>query len=388
MRIFVLGVGGAGSLLAQLLVRQGHTVWCGDRDVERAKRFLGKQSQIPVENVNARNLWAIVRAARGCHLLVNASPAVFNEVVLRAALRLRVHYLDLNSRLTRNPFKAEQLRFHRRFVAKNRAAVINTGVAPGLTNLLIKRSAELLDSVEAVHLRLYESTESEDPVSTWSADVAFDQAVSRPRLYRDRRFHFSKRFSERELFRFPPPIGEVPVYLAAQDEVGTLPHFLPMREMDAKIGGRDIEQLRRWHRQGKLSRSRGMVGKRFPKTPTPRMVARLIRRGALENARFAAAVLVRGTRKEQPLLVRWDATFPTLYQLRLRGMHATPISYATAQLVALFVKHFPRDEAGVFPPEALPKEVRRAILAEARSRDIHIRLKITRLKRNDDEEEL
>jgi Saccharopine dehydrogenase NADP binding domain len=386
MRIFVLGVGGAGSLLAQLLARQGHTVWCGDRDVERARRFLGKKSQLRVETVNARNLWSIVRAAKSCHLLVNASPAVFNEVVLRAALRLRVHYLDLNSRLTRNPFKAEQLRFHKRFVAKNRAAVINVGVAPGLTNLLVKRGAEMLDAIKSVHIRLYESTESEDPVSTWSADVAFDQAVSHPRLYRDGRFRLGKRFSERELFRFPPPIGEVPVYLAAQDEIGTLPHFLPMREMEAKIGGRDIEQLRRWHRQGKLSRSRGMVLKRFPKTPTPRMVARLIRQGALENARLAAAVLIRGTKNEEPLQIRWDADFPTLYKLRARGLLGTPISYATAHLAALFVKQFPRDLAGVYPPEALPAETRRAILTQAKSRDIHITMKITRLKRNDEEE--
>ena len=48
MRIFVLGVGGAGSLLAQLLVRQGHTVWCGDRDPDRARKFLGKKSAIEV----------------------------------------------------------------------------------------------------------------------------------------------------------------------------------------------------------------------------------------------------------------------------------------------------------------------------------------------------
>ncbi|MGB9336449.1 MAG: saccharopine dehydrogenase NADP-binding domain-containing protein, partial [Candidatus Acidiferrales bacterium] len=134
MRIFVLGVGGTGSLLAKLLVRQGHTVWCGDRDVERARRFLGKKSEIEIFEVNARNIWSIIRAGRGCHLLVNASPAVFNEIILRAALRLRAHYLDLNSRLTRNHFKAEQLRYHKRFVAKNRIAVINAGVAPGLTN--------------------------------------------------------------------------------------------------------------------------------------------------------------------------------------------------------------------------------------------------------------
>jgi hypothetical protein len=386
MRIFVLGVGGTGSLLAHLLVRQGHIVSCGDRDIERAQKFLGKKSRIPIHKVNARNLWAIVRAARGCHLLVNASPAIFNEVVLRAALRLRTHYLDLNSRLTRDPFKAEQLRFHERFVAKNRTALINAGVAPGLTNLLVKRSAEMLDTVETVHLRLYESTQSEDPVSTWSAEVAFDAAVSHPRVYRGGRFRLARRFSEREIFRFPLPIGEIPVYLAAQDEVATLPRYVPMKEMDVKIGGHDIERLRRWLRQGKLSRSRGMTRKHFPKTPTPRMVARLIRRGILENARFAAAVLVRGLKREQPLLIRWDASVPTLYQLRLRGLLATPISYATAHLAALFIKHFPRDLPGVCPPEVLPTEVRHAILADAKKRDIRITLKVTRLKKSEEDE--
>ncbi len=394
MRIFVLGAGAAGSLLAQLLARQGHRVTCGDKDLERARRFLGKKSPIPVRQVNARNLWGIVRAARGCHLLVNALPPVLNEMVLRAALRLRAHYLDMSSYLHRNPFKAEQLRFDRRFQLKRRLAMINAGVSPGLTNLLTRRAAEILDAapagrgaVEAVHIRLYESTESADPISMWSAEESFDEAVMRPRIYRNGRHRLAKRFSERERFRFPAPIGETSVVLATQDEVGTLPRFLPMREMDAKIGGNEIDRLRRWYRQGKLSRSRGLVAKRFPKTPTPRQVARLIRRGVLQNARFAAAVLVRGVKNDQPMLVRWDASFPTLYQIRLRGMLTSPISYATAHMAALFVKHFPRELTGVYPPEALPAETRQAILADARSRDFLITLKVTRLKKTADEEE-
>src|SRR6267142_165103 len=67
MRIFVLGAGATGSLLAQLLERQGHTVWCGDRDLQRAHHFLGKSSSIAITDVNARNLHGIVRAARGSH---------------------------------------------------------------------------------------------------------------------------------------------------------------------------------------------------------------------------------------------------------------------------------------------------------------------------------
>src|ERR1700740_3609646 len=253
MRIFVLGAGATGSLLAQLLERQGHTVWCGDRDPERARRFLGKRSTIAVTEVNARNLRGIAKVAKGCQLIVNASASVFNEIVLRAALRLRAHYLDLSAHLTRNPFKAEQFRYTKRFEEKNRTALINAGVAPGLTNLLVKRAADMLNEVESVHIRLYESSESEDPISQWSPEVSFDEAVSHPRIYRDGKFLLGKRFSEVEKFHFMEPIGTGHVVLAAQDEVATLPHFISMRELDVKIGGDEIDRVRRGVKHGEYS---------------------------------------------------------------------------------------------------------------------------------------
>jgi hypothetical protein len=129
------------------------------------------------------------------------------------------------------------------------------------------------------------------------------------------------------------------------------------------------------------------VASRFPKTPTPRRVAKLIRAGILQNARFAAAVLVRGVKNEQPTLFRWDAAFPSLYQIRQRGLFSTPIAWATAHLAALFVKHFPRDVAGVHPPELLPAEIRQAILADVRSRDIQIMLKTKHLRKPDEDDE-
>src|SRR5260221_2940176 len=266
MRIFVLGAGATGSLLAQLLDRQGHTVWCGDRDPGRARRFLGKKSTIAVTSVNARNLRGIVKAAKGCQLIVNASASVFNEIVLRAALRLRAHYVDLSSHLKRHPFKAETFRSAKKFEEKSRVALINAGAAPGLTNLLVKRAAELLDEVEAVHIRLYESSESDDPISQWSPEVSFDEAVSHPRIYRNGKFQLGKRFSEIEKFRFIDPIGTANVVLAAQDEVATLPRVIAMRELDVKIGGNEIDRLRRGETAGQNSKKRGVFfGPFFPK---------------------------------------------------------------------------------------------------------------------------
>jgi saccharopine dehydrogenase-like protein len=386
MQIFVLGAGATGSLLAQLLERQGHTVWCGDRDPERARRFLGKRSTIAVTEVNARNLLGIVRVARGCNLIVNASASVFNQIVMRAALRLRAHYVDLSSHLTRNPFKAEQFSFHKRFEEKRRTALINTGAAPGLTNLLVARAAEMLDQVDSVQIRLYESSESDDPISQWSPEVTFDEAISNPRVYRDGKFKMEKRFAELEKFRFADPIGNANVVLAAQDEVGTIPYFIKMRDMDVKIGGNEFDRLRRWYKQGKLSKSRGIPRQRFPQTSSPRAIAKLIRQGVLQNARFAASVLVRGAKRgkgnkdDEQLLVRTDCNFPTLYQIRQQDLYTTPVAYATAHVAALFIKNFPRDLKGVFSPETLPPDTRRAIVAGIRTNKVKITQKITKLK--------
>jgi hypothetical protein len=79
-------------------------------------------------------------------------------------------------------------------------------------------------------------------------------------------------------------------------------------------------------------------------------------------------------------------SFPTLYQVRQRGLVATPISYATAHLAAVFIKHFPKGFAGVASPEMLPRETRKALLADARGRDFRMSIKIRRLKPVEEEE--
>lgn len=380
MRVFILGIGAMGSLLAKLLTRQGYQVLCGDRDLVRARAFLGENSTLVVQRVNARNLPSIVTAAKGCHLLVNVCPAVLNKTILRAALQIRAHYVDTASHLIQSPFLPEQYRFDRLFREKGRLALIHAGAAPGLTNLLAVQAAAGLDIVERVEVRLFEETASDNPISQWSADDSFDEAVSRPRIYRNGRFEFGKRFGERELFRFPAPIGQVGVLLAAQDEVVTIPRVLRVREMDAKIGGIDMERMRRWYRQGKLNRSRGLVAARFPATPPPRALSKLVRRGILRNERFAAAVLVYGRRRAGSFIIRWDALFPSLFELRQRGLTCSPIAWSAAHLTALFVMHMPRGLAGVYVPEALPVATRRNILRAARSSGIRLTRQVTRLK--------
>ena len=123
----------------------------------------------------------------------------------------------------------------------------------------------------------------------------------------------------------------------------------------------------------------------------PRKIASLIRQGVLQNARFAASVLVRGVKhgpkEDQHLLIRSDVLFPTLYQIRRQGRFTTAVAFATAQVADEFIKTFPRDAEGVFAPEQLPSEIRRAILTGVRKHGIKLTHKVTPLKPPEEDED-
>jgi hypothetical protein len=94
-----------------------------------------------------------------------------------------------------------------------------------------------------------------------------------------------------------------------------------------------------------------------------------------------------GKTADEHLLIRSDCMFPTLYQIRQQGRLTTPVAYATAHAAALFVKFFPRELAGVFAPEMLQAETRRAILSGIRNNSLRITRKTTVLKNSGEDDE-
>jgi hypothetical protein len=116
------------------------------------------------------------------------------------------------------------------------------------------------------------------------------------------------------------------------------------------------------------------------------MMIKLVRRGILHNARFAVAVLVYGYKRGCPYLVRWDARFPTLYELRRRKSTYAPIAWGAAHLAALFVKSMPHKLVGVHVPESLPAKTRRNILQAVRLSGIRFKRRTIRLTPADETE--
>jgi hypothetical protein len=106
----------------------------------------------------------------------------------------------------------------------------------------------------------------------------------------------------------------------------------------------------------------------------------------LYHARFAAAVVAVGRKDDHHAMVRFDASFPSLHQIRRREVYTSPIAWATAHMAALFVKHLPRACAGVYPPEALPARTRQAILSGASAYGIKVSRRMTQLEPVEDDD--
>jgi hypothetical protein len=56
-------------------------------------------------------------------------------------------------------------------------------------------------------------------------------------------------------------------------------------------------------------------------------------------------------------------------------------------VAALFIKFFPRELSGVFAPEMLPREMRRAIIERIRAHSVRITHKTTTIRPTDEEDE-
>lgn len=387
MRIFVVGAGAVGSVYAAMMSRgRGrHVVTCGDRDPARAKRFLAGIKGVGLVRADASSEVSVSRAARGADLVVNAGLPDFNLTVMRAALRVGAHYQDMCSRLA-DLRHAEQLSLHAAFRRAGLTALVNTGVAPGLTNLLAADLAAGFDRPRAVRVRLLEDQDADVPVMSWSPRVIVDELASPPLTFRRGRFGFTTAFADAEEFAFPAPFGRRRVVSVYGDEVSTLPLYLKgVRDVDMKCGGTDIEFGAAISAAGMLSavplrvggavvRPRDVFEAAAPKVPSPAELRALVKKGVVRNAWLVASVEVDGVAGGRRVTHAAHATFPDLRAVMRRHPGATYVAHPTAACAAAFSRIIPSlRRRGAFPPEALDAENRRAVLADVVRDGIRIR---------------
>ena len=385
LQVLIVGAGAVGSVVARLLSRERgvQSITCVDRDVRRARAFLkGTGKKVRFARGDVRTMGDVEKVGAGSSIVINAGLPNLNRVIMGGALRIGAHYQDLCSHLA-DLKNAEQLRFHDAYRKAGLRALFNTGVAPGLTNLLAADLAERFDEVDQIRFRLIEDQDATRPIFTWSPTVLFDELMAPPLVYRKRRFRLVEPFSEPEQYEFPPPFGSRRVFNIYGDEVATIPKYLRCQGVDMKSGGADIDFGAALFHAGVLStkrvtfRGRRLVPFDFfarlaSAVPTPEATMALVRDGVVRNANLVVSVEVTGTVRRRKRLARVTAVYPDLKEILRRAPGATYISWPTAISAVAFTRALIRhDRPGAIPPEALPAELRARVRHDLELRGVH-----------------
>lgn len=367
MTILLIGAGAVASVLSRYLSKDRTIthIRCASRNKKRAEEFIDfSHRKIRFVQLDASHVDQIVSAAKGVDLIINASLPRFNHHAMEAAVRVKSHYQDLASELS-DLQTSEQLEFHPLFRKVKRIALINTGVAPGITNALARELADKLDDVESIRIRCLEDQQTNELVFSWSVETTLDDITAPPLIYKNKKFVFTKPFGDAEEFDFPKPIGKRRVYSLYGDEVATIPLFINVQNVDFKSGGSDIEFSKTLIGSGK---------KIVSKLPSPLEMAQLLKSGTIENAVFALVVEAKGKKDGRQKTMRASIVFPDLREIAKTCSGATYISYPTGLAAYAFSKVFPKmNSCGVFPPEALDREIRAMVFDELKKQGISIR---------------
>jgi len=387
VKVLFIGAGSVASVAVNLLKREKKVslIICADKNLRRAREFIDLHNgKIVLRKVDASKTSEVAKLAKNIDLVVNASLPDFNLKIMSAALKVGVDYQDLDSRLA-DLRHAEQLSFDRQFKKEGLVGLINTGISPGLTNLVVAECARRLNTLDSIKIRLLEDLKAKRFIFSWNPSVTIRELSSPVLIFSAGRFHIVKPFSSPEEYSFSQLAGRRLVYTIYGDEVATLPLYLNVKNVDYKSGGAEIENARALFQLGLFRRDRIKVDgtKISPfqvfcalvrESPSPQKTIDFIRRGIIEEGLLSIAVEVVGTKQRRKKIVRKDIISPALTIITKKQPGATYISYPTGAATASFLLAIPHiQRKGVFPPEALSPQTRKRVLEQAKRYKIFVK---------------
>jgi saccharopine dehydrogenase-like NADP-dependent oxidoreductase len=394
MKILIVGTGAQGSVIATEIVKSPEVseVRLSDIDLGKAGQLAErlKSEKVYTHRVDANRINDVMKVARDVNVIVNTTTlnAKFDLNIMEAALNVGAHYQDLAS------YGTEQLALSDRWKEAGLTALIDTGVSPGFSNVLVAQAADKLDRVEEIRIRLWGGVESKKPASFWSPETAWMDMALEPVIYENGKYKKVPPFSGEEVYNFPDPVGPQTVFWHSHEEPETLPRFIGkgVKYVDFKMGGPDFPLVKTIIELGLMDDKpinvkgvkvapRDVFLALVPPTPSMEEVERMIKAGMI-NMKMCCAVDVKGQKEGAEVRYILYSNFMDIHELKKRMPGANPVAYMTSVPASIFTKmliHGRIKTRGVIPPEALEPAVRQAFIAELAEKGITVREKVESL---------
>ena len=236
-KVLIVGAGAQGGPCTSILSRDEsiEEIRLADIDLNQAEAVQKKigSPKVKAMQLDAGNLEAVTKAAEGMDAIINLTVECFNEIIIKAAVKNRIHYVDTgNSAETLERYAKGQRVFdlEEDFESFGKTALLGCGGSPGLVNVIVRYVCDQMEEVEKICIRIGTKNiakEGDDVVKGWnpgwSPVTALEGFAEQPCVYEDGEYKRLPIFSRPEEYPFPESFGKCLITSHLHDEVYTLP---------------------------------------------------------------------------------------------------------------------------------------------------------------------
>ncbi len=220
MRMLVLGAGLQGSACAFDLLRNPavERVVLADLRIGAPPPFLQPYlgGRLATAEVDVRDHDAVRAIMRDSTAVMSAIPYYFNYPLAQLAVECGVHFTDLGGN---TEIVLQQKGLEAEAEAKGVSVVPDTGLAPGMVNILAQHGIAQLDSVDSVKLYVGGLPQHPEPPLNYqivySLEGVVDYYTTESLVVRDGRRSTMAALSEIERVQFPEPVGTLEAFHTA-----------------------------------------------------------------------------------------------------------------------------------------------------------------------------
>jgi len=397
-KLLLLGAGAQGSTVAKRMNAEPNVseIICADYDETAGKEMEQTLDKATALKLDATRVENIVQAAQGVDLMVNALPIALAPNALEAALQARVNYQDFAAAEFKDldfdkGIELLLTEYSSKFEKAGLSALISTGSAPGLANIITRQTVEQMDTCDTIQIHIYEGVWAKRFLPFWwSPEVAFGDMSCPAYCFENGQIKETEPFSGAMWMKFRGIDRKIRTVEHAHDEPITMgllaDKFLKgAKNIYFKYGGFGLEFAEPLYRMGLLSnepvdvKGTTIVPMDLALTLTPpapkyaHEIKAILDEG-LEAEEGAFLVRVDGVKAGKPLRIDNYVNAPGVYEA-FEKAGLTAETYLTGQCGALFTKMFVNDkihQKGLFPPEVFDDEQRAYYLKEAAKLDITV----------------
>ncbi len=231
-----------GQVVVRDLLESGAEVVVAGNNLEKAEALIeqlkkekissAKKADTAEIDATDENLVSKIHDAEA-DVLVNAVNYEFNLLIMDAAIRAGVHYIDLGG-LYHTTLK--QLLFDKKAKEAGVSCILGMGSTPGTTNIMAHFASHKFSKIERVDIRSgWKNLEGSSLIVPYALKTLYGEYSYPTPVLRSGKIKFVQPLAKKISFEFPEPLGKVSGHFTIHSELATMPKVFSAKRMDFAV---------------------------------------------------------------------------------------------------------------------------------------------------------